>query len=200
MSLLTPKRNVTYFKRFRMEIDLRPAPPQASLPDGYYWVPWNDNLLESHADALFASFQGELDAVVFPSLGDRRGCGRLMNEIRHKPGFLPAATWLLACPAGVCGSIQGIRERRGLGSIQNVGVVAAHRGRGLGTALLLRALEGFRQAGLGYVFLEATAKNDAAVQLYHRLGFRRRKTIYKVVEIDSLPQASPAIDGRLAFH
>ena len=58
--------------------------------------------------------------------------------------------------------------------------------RGLGAALLLKALHGFRNAGLGRAFLEVTAQNDGAVRLYHRLGFRRRKTVYKTVEIASL--------------
>ena len=35
---------------------------------------------------------------------------------------------------------------------------------------------------LGRAFLEVTAQNDGAVRLYRRLGFRRRKTLYKAVE------------------
>jgi len=31
-----------------------------------------------------------------------------------------------------------------------------------------------------------TAQNDAAVRLYSRLGFRRRKTVYKTVETASV--------------
>jgi ribosomal protein S18 acetylase RimI-like enzyme len=77
--------------------------------------------------------------------------------------------------------VQGLQERTGLGAIQNLGVAPAHRGRGLGTALLLQALHGFRRAGLGRAFLEVTAQNEAAVRLYQRLGFRRKKTIYKAV-------------------
>jgi ribosomal protein S18 acetylase RimI-like enzyme len=172
---------VTYFKRFRMEIDLADAACAPPLPADYRWLPWDETLLDAHADALFASFQDEIDTVVFPSLRTRQGCLSLMGEIRRKNGFLSGATWLLAGPGGFCGTIQGVRERTGLGSIQNVGVVAAHRGKGLGSALLLQALAGFRLAGLGRVFLEVTAQNDAAVQLYHRLGFRRRKTLYKLV-------------------
>jgi ribosomal protein S18 acetylase RimI-like enzyme len=108
-----------------------------------------------------------------------------MSEISHKGGFLPEATWLLGCGTGYCGTVQGVRERSGLGAIQNLGVMAAHRGRGLGTALLLQALQGFRRAGLGRAFLEVTAQNEAAVRLYQRLGFRRRKTIYKPAPVPS---------------
>jgi GNAT superfamily N-acetyltransferase len=172
---------VTYFKRFRMEIDLNLSlvPP---WPEGYACLPWEDALLEPHAEVLFHSFHEQIDAIVFPSLGNRGGCSALMNEIRRKAGFLPQATWLLRSPLGYCGTVQGVRDRSGLGAIQNLGVLPSHRGRGLGQALLIQALHGFLRSGLGRAFLEVTAQNDGAVRLYHRLGFRRRKTLYKAVE------------------
>jgi ribosomal protein S18 acetylase RimI-like enzyme len=80
-----------------------------------------------------------------------------------------------------CGSVQGLRERSGVGAIQNLGIVPAHRGRGLGAALLLQALHGFAQAGLARALLEVTAQNEGAIRLYRRLGFRRSKTLYKAV-------------------
>ncbi len=175
--------SVRYFKRYRMEIDLEPAPPAPVLPDDYQWVGWDESLIPIHAEVKYRSFAAEIDAKVFPSLSDAQGCFYLMNEISHKRGFLPMATWLIACPSGYVGTIQGIRDRPGLGAIQNLGVVAAHRGRGLGTALLLKALDGFRRSGLGRAFLEATAQNSSAVQLYRRLGFRCRKTLYRAVEV-----------------
>jgi ribosomal protein S18 acetylase RimI-like enzyme len=176
------RKSVSYFKRFKMELDLYEAPPASVLPTGYYWVPWEESLLDRHAEVMFAAFHEEIDATVFPSLGDRYGARCLMTEIRHRPGFIREATWLLANSDGYCGTVQGLRERTGLGAIQNLGVVPAHRGRGLGTALLLQALHGFRRAGLGRAFLEVTAQNEAAVRLYQRLGFRRRKTIYKAAQ------------------
>jgi ribosomal protein S18 acetylase RimI-like enzyme len=57
-----------------------------------------------------------------------------------------------------------------------------HRGRGVGKALLLQALHGFRRAGLGRAVLEVTAQNDAAVRLYRSIGFRCRKTVYKAAD------------------
>jgi mycothiol synthase len=107
-----------------------------------------------------------------------------MREISRKHGFRPEATWLVANPDGSCGTIQGITERNGMGAIQNLGVLPQHRGRGLGKALLMKALYGFRNAGLGRAFLEVTAQNDSAIRLYRQLGFRCRKTIYKMVETD----------------
>src|SRR5438105_4193737 len=120
--------SIAYFKRFKMEIDLYDAPPVPVLPPGYAWVPWSDALVELHAEVKFYCFQEEIDSVVFPSLGSRQGCFYLMREIARKSGFLPEATWLIAYEGGYCGTVQGVRERNAMGAIQNLGVVAAHRG------------------------------------------------------------------------
>jgi len=153
------------------------------LPAGYSFVGWHPNVLEAHAEALYASFFQGIDTLVFPSLGDRVGCRCLMAEISRRPGFEAWATWLLMHQERPVGTIQGIRERSGMGAIQNIGIVWPHRGRGLGSALILQALHGFRLSGLGRAFLEVTAENDSAVRVYRRLGFRRRKTLYKAVEV-----------------
>jgi len=61
-------------------------------------------------------------------------------------------------------------------------VIPSHRGIGLGRALVHRTLAGFQEAGLRRAYLEVTAENNAAVQLYRSLGFRRAKTLYKAVD------------------
>jgi ribosomal protein S18 acetylase RimI-like enzyme len=174
--------STTYFKRFRMEIDLDGAITASTLPRRYVWVPWDESLVEQHAEVKFLSFVGGVDAYVFPCLGDRAGCRRLMCEIRRKPGFLPGATWLVACEKGYVGAVQGVMDRGPIGAIQNVGVLPDFRGQGLGKALVRRALAGFFQAGLQRAYLEVTAQNDGAVQLYRDVGFQRAKTLYKAVD------------------
>ena len=63
---------IVYFKRFRMEVDLaEPLFPQPVLPANYRLTPWDDRLLEAHAEVKFRCFRGEMDANVFPSLGER---------------------------------------------------------------------------------------------------------------------------------
>ena len=173
---------ITYYKRLRMEVDLDAPILTLALPSRFEWVPWDEGHLANHAEVKFQSFRGELDAFVFPCLGDRYGCQRLMREIRRKPGFLPFATWMIACPEGYVGTVQGVMDYGPIGAIQNVGVIPAYRGIGLGRALVNRALIGFQQAGLHKAYLEVTAENNAAVQLYRSLGFRRAKTLYKAVD------------------
>jgi GNAT superfamily N-acetyltransferase len=180
--------SVSYFKRFRMEMDLRGRRfLPVFVPTGYRLLAWNSELLHAHALAKHHSFRNEIDADVFSCLGELEGCERLMSEISLKDGFLPEATWLAAYVEDVeveyCGTIQGVAATKNYGAIQNVGITPAHRGRGLGTALISAALMGFQQVGLPRAFLEVTAQNDRAVKLYKHLGFRRTKTLFKAVEL-----------------
>ena len=180
---------LAYFKRFRMDInlsgrDLAPSP----TPEHYYFLPWEESLLDAFARAKYLSFRGEIDTEVFPCLAEFDGCRKLMQEISRKPGFLPESTWLVVHSAGggtrpeYCGTIQGIRDRHGAGAIQNLGVAREFRRCGLGRSLLLRSLAGFRSAGVRRVYLEVTAQNDAAIRLYRRVGFTLVRTVYKTVE------------------
>ncbi|MFO0958036.1 MAG: N-acetyltransferase [Isosphaeraceae bacterium] len=175
---------ITYYKRFRMEIDLDAVSPMPALPRPFYWVGWEEILLETHADVKYHCFRETIDAHVFPCLSDRPGCLRLMREIRRKPGFLAGATWLIGHPEGYLATIQGVIDRGPIGAIQNVGVVPEWRGIGLGRLLVRQALHGFRMAGLRRAFLEVTAENDPAVRLYRTIGFRKAKTLFKAVSDD----------------
>jgi GNAT superfamily N-acetyltransferase len=187
---------LSYFKRFRMEIDLGRVLPHVDPPPDYRLVSWDSKLLRAHAEAKYLSFRQEIDANVFPCLGEYEGCMRLMTEIAKKDGFLPGATWLVVHDSQeareteefgctLCGTIQGIRDRTGMGAIQNLGITPEHRGRGLGSVLLLRALEGFQDAGLRRAFLEVTSQNEGAIRLYRRLGFYKVRTVYKAAETPS---------------
>lgn len=178
---MTPR--ITYFKRYRMERDLGPRLPVAALPAGYDWRPWDEALIDVHADALYRSFRDDLDSQVFPNLGRSDGARELMRAIRYQPGFLPAATWLVIAADGAAGTVQGLVGDQNMAAVQNVGVVPSLRGLGLGEALLLKCLHGFREAGLRRVFLEVTASNDPAIRLYRKHGFRCTRTFYKPAEV-----------------
>jgi ribosomal protein S18 acetylase RimI-like enzyme len=181
--------NLRYHKRFQMELDLRRWRRQAlALHPEYRLRPWADDLIRDHAEVKYLSFRDELDAVVFPCLGEFDSCLHLMQEIRDRDGFVPEATWLAqyvgAGPKRVepCGTIQAIRISRARANIQNIGVTPLHRGCGVGAALILAAVTGLHQVGVTRVALEVTAVNESAVRLYRRIGFRSVKTVYKAIE------------------
>ncbi|HEY2909230.1 MAG TPA: N-acetyltransferase [Gemmataceae bacterium] len=195
-------RKYIYFKRYRMEADLRRLPfallagtgiRPAMLPLGFQWLAWRDSLLPAHAEVKALCFQDETDAIIFPCLASFGGCRDLMAAIRGRPGFCPPATWLVTADSirpdtstgqfGHCiATVQGVVDGEGNGGIQNVGVIPEFRGRGLGQALVLKALAGFLQGGGRRAYLEVTAKNHHAVRIYRALGFRCAKTVYRAVE------------------
>ncbi len=185
-----PAPSRQYFKRFRMEIDLAQSTPVAELPDGFAWSSWNSVEVDRHAWVKFLSFRDEVDSEVFPCLGEYDGCFRLMREIADQSAFAPTATWLITSvhPTGSldCGTIQGMAVSETLGAIQNVGVAPEFRRSGIGRALVLKSLDGFRQLGLERVYLEVTAANYPAVQLYRSLGFRLTRTMFRSADLESV--------------
>ncbi len=175
--------SVLVCRRLRMEIDLAERVlDEPELPDGYRWQAWSPELLDRHAAAKFRGFSEEPDARVFQSLREARECRQLMEYIVTSMHFLPRTTWLLVAPdRSDCGTIQGLETIGEWGAIQNVGVVSEHRGRGLGRALVRKALIGFQSSSIRRVSLEVTTVNARAIGLYESLGFVRTKTLFRDV-------------------
>lgn len=173
----------TYFKRYRMELDLRLPRPRVELPNGFRWIPWSPELLDAHAHMKFRCFAGETDSVVFPCLSNLGGCRDLMKAISTRAGFCPAATWLVYRAGEGVGTVQGLTDSSRWGSIQNLGVLPEYRGLGIGLALLVKALNGFAAHGAKRASLEVTARNETAIRIYRGIGFRSRKTIYREVVV-----------------
>jgi len=171
---MSPSRTV---KRSQMVFDLAkmsPAVPQ--LPTGFWFKEWSNSLIEPHADVLHRSFRHDSDGAVFTTFRQYDQCRRLIEFLADSPMFLPEATLLIAFgnPDGIfeyVANIQGLKLSEEVGAIQNVAVLPEYRCRGIGQALVLGALQGFRQAGVERVTLEATTDNLTAVNLYKRIGF-----------------------------
>ena len=207
-----------FVRRVRMEVRTDRLPQtdaRGDLPEGYRLVPWRagrrEALIEEHAAAKRDAFAAEPDAALFPALATAKGCRSLMAAIARQPLFLPGATWLVvrevdpfdpgfdgeldaAGGGSPVATVQGLGGTRGIGAVQNVGVVPECRGLGLGRAALLRSLRGFAAAGYGRVYLEVSADNAPAVRLYAALGFRPVRTVYKPVKNPAALPA-PAPDG-----
>jgi ribosomal protein S18 acetylase RimI-like enzyme len=179
----------TYFKRFRMESTLHCVDqPPPKLVEGVRLLPWSASVLRDHARVKFESFRNEIDASVFPCLARKDGCFQLMKDLAKRKDFVAEATWLAIHQQSEerwlpVGTIQGLRCDKFEGAIQNLGIVPAFRGLGLGSVLLWHSLAGFAKLGCRQVSLEVTVQNSAAIRLYERLGFRRVETVFKIAEV-----------------
>lgn len=98
---------------------------------------------------------------------------RVLADLLHAPDV--PVTWVL--PAGTDYLAATASERLlpetypGAGYVHYVGVAAAGRGRGLGTAMTLATLAGFAARGLESAVLETDDFRQSAVVVYLRLGF-----------------------------
>ena len=84
-------------------------------------------------------------------------------------------------------------ERLHLDGFTEISAVCTHpdaRGRGLAAALTRRVALGDPRRGARRPFLHVAADNDAALRVYERLGFRRRRTV-EFAFVESPPPAEP---------
>jgi GNAT superfamily N-acetyltransferase len=80
------------------------------------------------------------------------------------------ARFFVASVDGVAASRCELYVREGIAQVEDVGTVLEHRNRGLGSAVVMRAVDEARAAGADVVFLNADA-DDWPMELYSRLGF-----------------------------
>jgi ribosomal protein S18 acetylase RimI-like enzyme len=78
-----------------------------------------------------------------------------------------------------------VDHETGVGRIPNLAVSAAYQGRGLGRALLARALDYFVAEGLGHAQIETLDTNERGQHLYPALGFGEvARKIYYYTALD----------------
>jgi ribosomal-protein-alanine N-acetyltransferase len=68
------------------------------------------------------------------------------------------------------------------GHVVSIAVVPEHRNKGIGSSLLEKALEGFKEYQVSETFLEVRESNKVAIDLYQKFGFntsRRIKGYYR---------------------
>ncbi len=182
--------SLQYVKRNQMAFDFKKKSiPPVALPPDYRCVPWNPELLATHADVQYRGFCNDSDAELFPTFRSAERCRMLMNAIAASNSFCPDATVLIACghDEGILtfvAAIQGMRLSQEVGAIQNVAVLPDFRQRGLGKALVCSSLKGYRDAGVERVTLEVTADNFPAVRLYESIGFQTYKVYFREIYPD----------------
>ena len=84
--------------------------------------------------------------------------------------------WCDICPIG--------RPVYAHGGVLGMGIIAEHRGRGIGEALMRAALDQARERGLTRVELTVRADNERAVALYRKIGFQDEGVKRKAIRVD----------------
>lgn len=173
---------------------------QSELPiltNNFFWCPWNRGLIRNHAKIIHLAFGNDLDGRLFPTYRQYDACESLIKTTIDSKLFVPDATWLLGrllmiprkdcvcIPFEYCAAIQCVQQNEKIGMIQNVSVLSQVRSRGLGRALVLKALTTFQQLGMIRVILTVTAVNVKAVRLYTSIGFRVSRCFYTESFVDT---------------
>ena len=73
-----------------------------------------------------------------------------------------------------------------IGGIPNLAVLPGHQGRGVGKALIAKAVEYLKAGGMRYVRIETIEQNETATALYPKLGFQEvARQIHYIMSIES---------------
>ena len=105
-----------------------------------------------------------------------RGAGDERRYLRSLRRSRDAAVFVAEAPEGLVGRLSVGRDPHPASShVADLGLMVAksHRRRGIGRALLERAVEWARGAGVTKLELHVFPYNEAAIRLYDSFGFRR---------------------------
>lgn len=173
------QRDFDYFPRQFLERDLAQFPPCRSHAVEEMIVPWNNTLLEEAARVAWFGYRNQVDSRVCEDYRTEEGCEGYLRSLVETPGcgtFLPAASRVALDSRGaVCGFILVSRISQTGAMIPQISVLPPHQGRGLGGALMERALAALAAEGWRSVGLTVTVENRRALEWYERQGFRLRK-------------------------
>lgn len=155
--------------------DLARPLPQVADPPGIEVLDWTEDLSEAarevHNEA-FADHWGSQPVTEY-------SWNKWRNEF-----WLPDASFVAFDGERAVGYLKSSMfphdfesRRRTEAWIEGLGTIRSHRGCGIGSALLLRAMEAYRVRGLDYAALGVDSENPTgAFGLYSRLGFEPEKT------------------------
>jgi ribosomal protein S18 acetylase RimI-like enzyme len=157
----------------RRELDAPVAEPKP-LPHEIVLRPLRREDLGAAAEIIYQSHRNSVDAALNLTYATPSTCRAFVDTlvVRSGCGQFDAEASCFACgPRGPIGVLIASRLSRANGHVCQVSVNPAAQGSGLGAALVSRALQSFREAGLASATLSVTAANQRAHRLYERLGF-----------------------------
>jgi ribosomal protein S18 acetylase RimI-like enzyme len=167
------------YPRYFLELDLQAPLRQKESASIDRIIPWDASYLQGAAQAAWKSYQEEPDALICEDYCSIAGCENYLRSLVENPGcgtFQPDASFIGLDSRGIpCGFIICSRTSAFAGMIPQIAILPSHQGRGLGNALMYRALSRLKAMGMRTVSLTVTKKNRRAFEWYQRIGFGIRK-------------------------
>jgi ribosomal protein S18 acetylase RimI-like enzyme len=167
-----------YFLRHYLELHLPIREWPEPKPSGAI-VSWHSSHLLPAAGVAYRSYRNGVDALICADYGSEANCAAYLRSLVDNPGcgvFLPGSSFVgLDSRGSPCGFILASRISSTAAMIPQISIHPAHQGKGLGSALIQRALSSLQSAGFQMVRLTVTAQNRRAFEWYQRLGFKIRR-------------------------
>lgn len=97
---------------------------------------------------------------------------RKARQVARELDALPSGCFVAECQGKLVGYITTwVEAEAGIGFIPNLAVAQTHRGQGIGSALIERALTYFRSLGLTHARIETLEQNPIGQHVYPQCGF-----------------------------
>jgi ribosomal protein S18 acetylase RimI-like enzyme len=172
------------FPRLFMEYDLSPSQGPATnprerrrgIPPYIELVSWSSDHYQAAAELIHESYIGHIDARINDQYCSLHGSLRFLHNIVRFPGcgvFDPDASWVLRNQrnGALIGMLLCSRVADDVAHITQLCVATAHRGQGLGLALLEHCIHHLTRSRFAAITLTVTEANHQAVKLYRDSGF-----------------------------
>jgi ribosomal protein S18 acetylase RimI-like enzyme len=177
---------LSVYERNFMRLDLeRAALAHGNVRRPMYVEKWSDHYQDAAAQLIAAAYFGHIDSRINDQYRTALGARRFLYNIVQYPGcgafFRPASYAAFQAVSGqLCGISLASLVAPERGHITQICVLPSVRGTGIGHELLRQSLTALRDMGCRSVSLTVTARNEDAVTLYERVGFRtvRRFSAY----------------------
>jgi len=169
------------YPRWFLEIRLNnPAARSVPSPEGMRIENWREAHFDDSARLVAEAYRGNIDSDINDQYRSAAGARRFLSNIMEFPGcgmFFPAASFAAfeSSTGALCGISLASLVASDSGHITQLCVAPARRNAGWGGLLLRRSLAAFAEHGCRSASLTVTAANEAALHLYEKLGFARRR-------------------------
>jgi ribosomal protein S18 acetylase RimI-like enzyme len=179
---LPEPRHLRMFPRLFLMADLSGVErlPVGRAANQFVFEPWQDKRQEESASIITSAYYGHIDSDINDQYQSTAGARRFLHNVIQYPGcgtFTAASSFVALDPASgrLCGICLSSLVSPGSGHITQVCVPPSFQAKGVGYELMRRSLLNLWLGGAGTVSLTVTAENQSAVDLYERMGFRRRR-------------------------